>query len=174
VTIHSEHPFMAAEPDRSPARRLRSRLPSPVTLWTSGEDGEGTSRAGLTVSSVLVADGDPAYIIGIIDPLSDLADAVRSTGAAVVTVLAWADQQLADQFGYVAPAPGGPFSTQHWASTRWGPRLEDDRAWAGCMLDREAVDCGWGICLTLRIEHIEISHASYDALGHQHGRYFAV
>ena len=52
MTIHTGHPFAAPEPERDPARRLRGRLGGVVTLWTAGS---GAGRAGLTVSSVLLA-----------------------------------------------------------------------------------------------------------------------
>jgi hypothetical protein len=51
--IHSSDPFATPEQDKSPVRRLRGRLASAVTLWTA------PGPAGLTVSSMLVADGDP-------------------------------------------------------------------------------------------------------------------
>jgi flavin reductase (DIM6/NTAB) family NADH-FMN oxidoreductase RutF len=169
VTIHSEHPFMPAEPDRSPVRRFRGRLASPVTLWTS------THRerpAGLTVSSVLVADGEPGYLVGILDPLSDLWDALRESGTAVVTMLDWQHRQLADQFGYVAPAPGGPFASGDWLETRWGPSLVGASAWAGCRLvDPPATRLGWGLQVQLEVEHVEIGEDS-PPLIHRRGRYF--
>ena len=56
MTIHGDHPFLPPESERSPVRRFRGRLPSPVGLWTTAYDGK---RAGLTVSSMLVADGEP-------------------------------------------------------------------------------------------------------------------
>lgn len=163
VTIHSEHPFMPAEPDRSPVRRLRGRLASPVTLWTAGGPGPDTPRAGLTVSSVLIADGEPGHIVGVIDPLSDLWDSVRAGGAAVVTILDWRQRQLADMFGYVAPAPGGPFAAAQWRQSAFGPVLAADPAvdWAGCRLAEEpARELGWGLLVTLTIVEV---HLAVDA-----------
>ena len=60
VTIHSEHPFVDPEGVRDPARRLRGRLGGTVCLVTGGA---GTTRAGLTVSSVMVGHGDPAHVL---------------------------------------------------------------------------------------------------------------
>lgn len=102
MTIHGDHPFLPPESERSPVRRLRGRLPSPVGLWTSAYDGK---RAGLTVSSMLVADGDPGYVIGLIDAESDLWETLRQARTAVVALLGAPHQQLADAFGYVAPPP---------------------------------------------------------------------
>ncbi len=118
MTIHTTHPFADPEPD--PARRLRGRLGGSATLWTAGRD---SGRAGLTLTSVLVVLGQPARVLGLVDPDSDLADAVASTGAAVVQLLAWTDRDLAEGFAGTAPAPGGVFAQAEFVDTEWGPRL---------------------------------------------------
>jgi hypothetical protein len=185
VTIHDDHPFMPEDAERSPARRFRSRLASPVTLWTAGD---GESRAGLTVSSLLVADGDPGVVVGILDPLSDLWDALRDSGRAVVTILDWADRRLADAFGYVAPAPGGPFTLADWTDTEWGPRLSTigtggtggtggaggtggtaaagstGHTWAGCeLIGTDHPVTGWGILVRLSVAHVDAAADSTQA-----------
>ena len=72
MTIHPEHPFL--EPERDPVRRSRGRLGGAVTLLDLGA-GEGPlDRAGLTVTSVLVANGEPARLLALLDPDSDLAE----------------------------------------------------------------------------------------------------
>jgi flavin reductase (DIM6/NTAB) family NADH-FMN oxidoreductase RutF len=168
VTIHSDHPFMTPESDRSPIRRFRGRLASPVSLWTAQHDGQ---PAGLTVSSMLVADGEPGYIVGVLDPLSDLWDALIASGAAAVTLLDWSDYQLADQFGYVAPAPGGPFKSARWQETKWGPVLQHATAWAGARLIGVPTELGWGRQVTLAVEHIEVAADPDRPLIHRRGRY---
>lgn len=192
MTISGDHPFLPPESERSAVRRLRGRLAAPVTVWTAGADGE---RAGLTVSSILVADGEPGYAVGVLDPLSELWDALRSSGAAVLNVLGWQHRQLADAFGYVAPAPGGPFRLADWTQTEWGPALVGAAAWAGCRLDARGTGSvgsaagwvgsdagsvgsdagstalGWGIEVRLRIEHTEIEDDP-PPLMHRRGRYF--
>ena len=197
MTIHDEHPFMPEDAGRSPARRFRSRLASPVTLWTAGDR---KSRAGLTVSSLLVADGDPGVVVGILDPLSDLWDALRDSGRAVVTILDWADRRLADAFGYVAPAPGGPFTLADWTDTEWGPRLSTVGAegaespgaagstghtWAGCeLIGTDHPVTGWGILVRLSVAHVDAAADSTQAIDtaelaaaplvHRRGRYSAL
>ena len=128
MSIHSEHPFLEPESRRDPVRRLRGRLGGTVSLWTSGS---GVHRAGLTVSSLMVAPGEPGRVLGLVDPDSDLALAVEETGTAVVQLLSWEHRDLADVFAGVAPAPGGAFRSATWDETRWGPVLAGVSAWAG-------------------------------------------
>src|SRR5690606_15977788 len=85
VTIHYTDPFATPEPARSRSRRLRGRTPAPVTVWTAyGPDGR---PAGLTVSSTVVADGDPGAILGLVDEESDLYAAATASGRFLVMVL---------------------------------------------------------------------------------------
>jgi Flavin reductase like domain len=170
MTIHGDHPFLPPEEERSPVRRFRARLPSPVTLWTSGYDDE---RAGLTISSVLVADGSPGLVVGVVDPESDLWDTLRSSGRAVVGILEHRHRSLADAFGYVAPAPGGPFRLGEWQHTDWGPALTGI-TWAGCVLtDADPPRAGWGLQVRLEIAHVELG-PDEQPLVHRRGRYHAV
>jgi flavin reductase (DIM6/NTAB) family NADH-FMN oxidoreductase RutF len=167
VTIHSGHPFLEPEPQRDPVRRLRGRLGGAVTLWTTGSGGD---RAGLTVSSVLVAAGEPARVLGLVDPDSDLALAVEETGTAVVALLQWQHRDLADAFAGTAPAPGGVFRLGTWSPTSWGPLLSGVSAWAGIRVDTPGRDVGWSLLLDGVVEHVEI--LSEDApLVHRRGRY---
>src|SRR3954470_5699286 len=102
--IHSTDPFATPDQDKSAVRRLRGRLAAPVTLWTT------PGPAGLTVSSALVADGDPGLVLGRIDEESDFGDAAEASGRFAVTPLTPADRQLADRFAGLMPAPGGLFA----------------------------------------------------------------
>jgi flavin reductase (DIM6/NTAB) family NADH-FMN oxidoreductase RutF len=173
VSIHSDrNPFLPPESERSPVRRLRGRLPSPVSLWTSAHAGK---RAGLTVSSVLIADGDPGLVIGLIDPQSDLWDVLRAEGAAVVALLGEPHRRLADAFGYVAPAPGGPFRLIDWADTKWGPAPAGVGAWAGgTLVDENPPAAGWALQVQLHIEHVELDLDDVPALVHRRGRYVSL
>ena len=73
MTIHDTHPFAASGQPRRPLRRFRGRLPAPVTIWATYTP---RGPVGLTVSSVAVADGEPGEVVGLVDPASDLFDAV--------------------------------------------------------------------------------------------------
>jgi flavin reductase (DIM6/NTAB) family NADH-FMN oxidoreductase RutF len=167
VTISGEHPFLVPDAERSPVRRLRGRLPLPITLWTAGEL---PHAGGLTVASVIVADGDPGHVLGLIDPESGLWAAMSQTGLAVVAVLHGSDRRLSDAFGYVAPAPGGPFSLGRWEATPWGPRLAESRSWAGVRL-RESREVGYGVLVETVVEHIELEPAADNPFVLYHGAY---
>jgi flavin reductase (DIM6/NTAB) family NADH-FMN oxidoreductase RutF len=166
VTIHTDHPFL--EPERDPVRQLRGRLGGVVTLWTSGR-GEGPlERAGLTVSSVLVANGEPARLLALLDPDSDLAERLEDTGLAVVTLLTWEDRALAEAFGGTAPAPGGAFRQAEFVTTPWGPRLVGAATWAGVRLEG-TTEVGWSSLVTCVVEELEVGED--EPLIHRRGRY---
>ena len=164
MTIHSSDPFATPEHLRSPVRRLRGRLPAAVTLWTAGDQ----PRAGLTVSSTLIADGDPGRLLGLVDEESDLWPVVQAVDRFAVILLGPADQQLADRFAGLLPAPGGLFSGYEWSQSNWGPIPSGHLTWAGCRLDG-AREFGWGLLVEATIEHVEVGQD--EPLVHQHGRY---
>ena len=162
MTIHSENPF-AEPPD--PVRQLRGRIGGAVSLWTAGS---GDERAGLAVSSVMVANGDPAAVVGLIDPDSELYAALVGTGRGVVQLLHWADHDLAEAFGGVAPAPGGLFRLGTWEQTAAGPALVDrTRALVRYV---ESRDVGWSSLVVAEIDEIVIA-PDEQPLEHRRGRY---
>lgn len=167
VTIHDEHPFADPESERDPARRLRGRLGGTVALLTAGA---GADRAGLTVSSLMVAHGDPAHVLALLDPDSDLASAIGATGAAVVQLLEWRHRDLADAFAGTAPAPGGPFTLGSWADTDWGPLLDGASAWAGLRFAEPAREVGWSLLVDGVVERIRLGESTRP-LVHRRGRY---
>jgi flavin reductase (DIM6/NTAB) family NADH-FMN oxidoreductase RutF len=162
MTIHSSHPFASA-PD--PVRRFRGRIGGAVSLWTAGD---GASRAGLTVSSVMVANGDPARVLGLLDPDSQLSDVLTRTGLGVVQLLEWRDRDLADAFGGVGPAPGGAFTLGTWVQTTHGPALAD-RTHALVRLESTA-EVGWSTLATAVIEDVVVLE-DHQPLEHRRGRY---
>jgi flavin reductase (DIM6/NTAB) family NADH-FMN oxidoreductase RutF len=164
VTIHTGHPFRDAAPD--PVRQLRGRLGGAVTLWTSGEP-----AAGLTVSSVMVANGEPARVVGLVDPDSDLAAALKASTRAVVHLLSWRHRALSEVFAETAPAPGGKFAQAAFVDTPWGPRLADVTTWAGVSLE-DARELGWSLLVTCRLDHVEVGDDE-EPLVHRRGRYVA-
>jgi 3-hydroxy-9,10-secoandrosta-1,3,5(10)-triene-9,17-dione monooxygenase reductase component len=131
IRVGGQHPFATPPERRSAARRLRGRLVAPVTVWTAGEPPGG---AGLTVSSVLVAEGEPARLLGLIDPASAFWEAMRSSGAFVVHVLAQRDRRLAERFAEVRPPIRGMFAGLEATASPWGPVLGGDRPRVSCRL----------------------------------------
>jgi flavin reductase (DIM6/NTAB) family NADH-FMN oxidoreductase RutF len=171
VTIHNEHPFTAPESERDPVRRFRGRLGGIVSLWTTGADGSGEKPAGLTVSSFLVALGEPSRMLALVDPDSDFAEAFHRTEVAVVSLLEWQHQQLADAFAGQFPAPGGPFRLATWTPTPWGPRLTTAATWAGVRLREGSMpDVGWSALADCVVEHVELGQET-TPLVHRRGRY---
>ncbi len=164
MTIHTEHPFL--DPDADPVRRLRGRLGGAVTLWTSGAD---APRAGLTVSSVMVAGGEPGRVLALVDPDSDLRDVLEETGRAVVHLLAWEHRDLAEAFAGQLPSPGGPFRMGEWEQTEHGPRLVTAPSWATSSWSR-AETVGWSDLVVARIVDVVLGEDD-EPLEHRRGRY---
>ena len=174
MTIHSSHPFAAGEADRDPLRRLRGRMSAPVSVWAAGD---GVHRVGWTLSSFLVAEGQPAEVLGLLDEDSALADrllhAVPATGIPLtVNLLSWPHRGLADAFAQLAPAPGGPFTLGVWRPSPWGPVLDDTPGWIGARLHQAPDHAGWALLVRATVEHVELGPEPADGmLGHVRGRY---
>jgi 3-hydroxy-9,10-secoandrosta-1,3,5(10)-triene-9,17-dione monooxygenase reductase component len=160
--IHSGDPFATPEQDRSTVRRLRGRLAAPVTLWTA------PGPAGLTVSSVLVADGEPGRVLGLVDAESELWEAAAAAGRFAVVRLDADAERVADRFAGLLPAPGGPFATGDWAETGYGPVPAAAATWAGCRLVG-ARPCGWGLLVEATIETVRLGESA--PLVYYRGRY---
>jgi flavin reductase (DIM6/NTAB) family NADH-FMN oxidoreductase RutF len=167
MTIHSGHPF-ATEPDD--VRRFRGRLGGAVTLWTAGE---GRSRVGLTVTSLMVAHGERPQVLALLDPDSDLRAALAEDSRCLVQTLSWPDRALAEMFAGTAPAPGGAFAQAEWDQTSYGPRLVTSTAWAGVVAVEERA-VGWSVLVTCRIDELHVAEETGAALGHRRGRYLAL
>jgi flavin reductase (DIM6/NTAB) family NADH-FMN oxidoreductase RutF len=117
----------------------------------------------------MVANGDPARVVALVDPDSDLAAAIGRTGRGVVQLLSWPHRDLADAFAGTAPAPGGPFRTGAFDDTAWGPRLADASTWAGVRLE-SAAEVGWSSLVTCVVEELTVGDDE-SPLVHRRGRY---
>ena len=136
-----------------------------MSLWTAGDEGQ---RAGLTVSSLMVANGSPGRVLGLLDPDSTLSEVLEETGRGVVQLLQWPDRRLADAFGGVAPAPGGPFTLGTWTQTTHGPALADRTR---ALVDVESVtEVGWSVLVTATIREVTMVEDRHP-LEHRRGRY---
>ena len=165
MTIHEEHPFADPEPD--PVRRFRGRVGGTVSLWTSGGE---TARAGLTVTSFLVAAGEQARVLALLDPDADLTETLLATGAGVVQLL-----------GVGAPRPGRDVR-------RYGARARRDVQPRGVRADRLGAapgvrrrrgpgvrvegeqPVGWSTLVTTVVEHLEVGDGD-EPLRHHRGRF---
>lgn len=165
MTIHSSHPF--ADPNPDPVRRFRGRLGGTVTLWTAGV---GESRAGLTVSSVMIANGEPAHVLGLVDVDSDLLARLIETRVCVVGLLEWAHRDLAEAFAGTAPAPGGAFRAAGFTDSEWGPVLDGVSGWLGVRLATEPAEVGWSMLVDGTVEHLWLGEPG-EPLVHRRGRY---
>lgn len=166
MTIHHTNPFADPPAARDAVRAFRGRLAAGVTLWTAA----GERRpAGLTVSSVLVANGSPPRLLALLDPLSDLAEALAASGTAAVTALRHDQQRLAEVFAGEAPAPGGPFRQADFTDTDWGPVPTGATTWAGVRLE-SVREVGWSQLVTCVLEHVQAGGGA-DPLVHFRGRY---
>ena len=167
VTIHHEHPFVDPPASRNALRQFRGRLPAPVTVVATGD---GSGRAGLTVSSLLIVPGDPGQVVAIIDPDSDLGSALVPGGMLTVSVLGPNDTYLAEAFAGLAPAPGGMFRLGRWTQTEWGPVLEGSTWLAGTVTDLSPL--GRALQVTATVQRVDLTRT--DVLVHQRGRYLTM
>jgi 3-hydroxy-9,10-secoandrosta-1,3,5(10)-triene-9,17-dione monooxygenase reductase component len=169
IRIQMQPPFAVPPERRDPARRLRGRLVAPVTVWTAGHLPGG---AGLTVSSVLVAEGQPPRLLGLIDPTSAFWEAMQKTGTFVVHVLAVGDRALAERFSEIRPPIRGAFDGLQVAASPWGPVLAGSRPRAACRL-AGSTPVGHGELVEGVIEELELPDLE-DPLAYLHGSYRSV
>ncbi|NNC92363.1 MAG: flavin reductase, partial [Acidimicrobiia bacterium] len=120
--IHDDHPFKDLPEDRDPVRQFRGHLAAPVTVVTAGPAG---SEAALTVSSLMVAEGEPSSVIVLIGTSTDLWEAIESSRRFVVHILASSHRDDADAFAGIRPRPGGVFAGVAVEHSDWGPVLTD-------------------------------------------------
>lgn len=130
--VHDEHPFATPADQRDPARRFRGRLAAPVSVITSGS---GNHRTGLTVSSLVVAEGDPSRIYFLLGSTTDLFYGLEETGKFVVHVLEAGNETIADIFAGLRPSPGGRFVGLNVEQSEWGPVLTDIPTRAYCTFE---------------------------------------
>lgn len=164
--IHEEHPF-AAPPDlRDPARQLRGRLTSGITVMTSGGPDH---RTGLTVSSLLIAEGEPSRVVALVGEATELWYAIERSGSWVLHVLGVADRQVSDRFAGLRPSPGGLFVGLELEDTPWGPTLSNLGTRAYCRLER-SIETGFHRLVTGVIDQIDLGNLA-DPLVYYRGRY---
>ncbi|MEX0825273.1 MAG: flavin reductase family protein [Acidimicrobiia bacterium] len=127
--IHDEHPFADPEDMRDPVRRFRGRLAAPVTVITAGGPG---NHSGLTVSSLVVAEGEPSHVIFLCGTNTDLWSAIVASGHFIVHVLEESHREISDRFAGIRPSPGGLFAGLDPVDTDWGPLIPSVETRAFC------------------------------------------
>jgi flavin reductase (DIM6/NTAB) family NADH-FMN oxidoreductase RutF len=165
--IHeNENPFVAPESERDPIRRFRGRLAAPVTIVAAGDD---TARSGLTVSSIMVAEGYPGSVHFLLGPTADVYEDIQRTDRFVVHVLAQTNRSLSDVFAGRRPSPGGSFSGLAVTATEWGPALDDvaDRAYCSGV---SVIEAGYSLLVSASIDAIEVADLE-DPLSYFRGSY---
>ncbi len=150
--IHDDNPFGIPEADRDPVRRFRGRMPAPVTVVTAGV---GEQATGLTVSSLVVADGDPGRILFLCGLNTDLADVVATSGGFVVHALSTGDEALSDRFAGIRPSPGGLFADLAWVAGVRGPVLTEIPSRVECAFTA-TYDVGWYLLLEGAVESVTL------------------
>ncbi|HHC08689.1 MAG TPA: flavin reductase [Actinobacteria bacterium] len=165
--IHEgEHPFEEPEERRDPIRRFRGRLAEPVCVVTAGIDDD---RAGLTVGSLVVSEGEPARVHLLVGPLSDFYEVLGRSGRFVVHVLDASRTDLAELFAGRRPGPGGPFASVAFEDSPWGPVLTEVANRAYCSY-YEGTEQGWSVLVTGDVDRVELADLD-DPLVHFRGRY---
>lgn len=142
---------------RDPVRRLRGHLVLPVTVWMAG-DGDATDEVGpavgLTVSSVVVSQGAPPMLAGLVSPASDFADVLTtsSSGRFVVHVLGSAHRRLAQHFAGELPAPDELLAT---GRSPHGPVLEAVTDRVFCRMT-DSRPFGWSLLVEAEVDESEV------------------
>ena len=165
----SSNPFVPPIEEREPLRRFRGRLAAPVTIVTAGAE---TGRAGLTVSSLFVIEGEPGRIHLVVGPVTDLWDAIERTGRCVVHIAQARHRGVADVFAGLRPSPGGPFAAVETIASEWGPVITDmpDRAYCRTLSLSEA---GWSGVIETEVDRVELSEGERP-LVHHRGSYLGL
>lgn len=164
--IHDEHPFATPQNDRDPARRFRGRLAAPVTIVTAGD---ADQRVGLTVSSIVVAEGEPSRVYFLVGSTTDLFYAMEETGRFIVHVCEQGDEAIADVFAGLRPSPGGMFVDLDVEQSPYGPVLLDMGTRAFCTYqggDEET----YSFVASGEIDHLDLSEID-DPLVYFRGEY---
>lgn len=149
--IHGDNPF-ADDPDsRDPVRRFRGRLSAPVTIFTAGHEDE---RTGLTISSLLVIEGEPGRVEAVVGPTTDLWYLAEESGRFVVHICTAEHRELAQVFAGLRPSPGGIFAGLDVAQTEWGPVIEAVGNRAFCTFESRR-EVGYSGVVCGRIDQVE-------------------
>lgn len=166
MAIHSDNPFVDDPDSRDPVRRFRGRLNAPVTIFTAGDADDPT---GLTVSSLMVIEGEPGRVEAVVGPTTDLWETAEETGRFVIHICNDQHRALAGVFAGLRPSPGGIFAGLEVSQSDWGPVIADltDRAYCTFESRREV---GYSGLFTGWIDQIEAADLT-NPLAYFRGRF---
>ena len=168
ASVRYGDPWASAPGARDPVRRLRGHLVLPVTVWTTGDVDEELAPVGLTVSSVLISQGAPPMLAGLISPASDFADVIGASpsGRFAVQVLGSSHRRLAQHFAGELPAPEELLATR---PSPYGPLLEAVADRLLCRLTN-STPFGWSLLVEAEVEETEVGEPG-RGLAWYHGGY---
>jgi flavin reductase (DIM6/NTAB) family NADH-FMN oxidoreductase RutF len=148
-SLRYRNPWADPPSERDPVRQVRARLPAPVTVWTAGS---GDGWTGLTVSSLMLAQGQPGQLLGLIGPDTDLAELVAHRGMFVVHLLAdrAEHRRLAQHFAGTLSADPDLLQVDN---SDHGPRLRSAPDQLACRLSGRR-PCGWSELVEAAIEDV--------------------
>jgi 3-hydroxy-9,10-secoandrosta-1,3,5(10)-triene-9,17-dione monooxygenase reductase component len=168
ASVRYGDPWASPLEARDPVRRLRGHLVLPVTVWTAGNGDEELSPVGLTVSSVLISQGAPPMLAGLISPASDFADVLEASpsGRFAVQILGSSHRRLAQHFAGELPAPEELLATR---SSPYGLVLEAVTDRLFCRMT-DTTPFGWSLLVEAEIEETEAGEPG-RGLAWYHGAY---
>ncbi len=162
-SLHYGNPWADPEEARDPVRRIRGRLAAGVTVWTAGRSLTPGDWAGLTVSSVVLAQGEPARLAGLVSPDSDLADELAAGAPFVVHVLSDDHRRLAQHFAGILPAPEDQLAL---VPSPHGPVLEAVGDRLLCRVEDNG-PFGWSLLVRATVEAVEVATARAGLAWHR-------
>ncbi len=164
--IHAEHPFTDPPEERDPVRQFRGRLVAPVTIVTAGRPG---APVGMTISSLMVAEGLPARTFFLVGSATDLYEAIEDTGRFVVHALEDRHREASDVFAGIRPSPGGMFAGVDHVDGDYGPELTDAKSRLYCRFAGGS-ETTFHVLATGLVERVEVADLA-DPLAYFRGRY---
>lgn len=165
---YGSDPFALPAELRDPVRRFRGRLASPVTVWTSSD--EDGLPVGITVSSMMVSEGSPSTVVGLIDPLSQFWAALSSSKRFVVHVLERHHRRLSDQMAGRYPGPDARFENVEVRPSPWGPVIDGSQTRACCHLTG-FLEAGDALVVNGEIEEVVLGDDLESPLVYFRGKY---
>ncbi len=117
---------------------------------------------------MLVVEGEPPEVIGLLGPLSDFWDVVRESKQFVVHVLQADQARIADQFAL--RYPGDPFEGLSVSSSPWGPVLDTVAVRAACSFSGYT-EIGYSLLVRARIDDVVAEGDDVYPLVHYRSRY---